>query len=189
MTIRTRTALALVVSLVTTASAHAESNDHPHTPALVTQTSCGATDGRLPPNVQVHSSLQRQVQEMLQRSEDFRRQCGELAANPTVYVRVRVSSIGMPARYCARSVVLRMTDGPLLIFVEIERTVNWAEWLAHEFEHVLEQAEGLRLKDLRARKDSWESGDAVFETARAIGVGRAVRKQMRRKPAAIAANN
>jgi len=139
--------------------------------------------------VQVHSSLQRQVQAMLQRSEDFRRQCRQLAANPSLYVRVRLSSIDMPARYCARSVVQRTSDGPLLIFVEIERTANWAEWLAHEFEHVLEQAEGVRLKDLRAGKGSWESGDDVFETARAIGVGRGVRAQMRRKPAAIPANN
>ena len=120
---------------------------------------CRATDGRLPPNVQVNRALLRPVRSMLQRSEEFRRQCEELAARPTVYVRVNLSVEGLPSRFCARSVIQRMTDGPLLIFVEIERTVNWAEWLAHEFEHVLEQAEGLRVKDLR-------------NTKRQLGVGR-----------------
>ena len=66
---------------------------------------------------------------------------------------------------------------------------NVAEWIAHEFEHVLEQAEGLRASDLRKQQSSWMSDGLAFETTRAIVAGRAVREQMRRKPTAMAAAN
>ena len=189
MTIRTPVTLMLAAALAMTATARAQPLDDARTANPTDAAICRASDGRLPPNVHVNRALLGPVRSMLRRSEEFRRQCEELAARPTVYVRVNLSVEGLPSRFCARSVIQRMTDGPLLIFVEIERTVNWAEWLAHEFEHVLEQAEGLRVKDLRNQKDSWESAEAVFETSRAIFAGRAVREQMRRKPPAIAATN
>ena len=184
---RVRVLMIILMGLASAMPAHAQSYAGPDAGAVDDGSICRAVDGRLPANVQVARHLLPHVRAMLLRSDDFRHQCEQLAARPTVYVRVSVSLVDLPYQFCARSVIQRMAAGPIMAFVELGRTVKWSEWIAHEFEHILEQAEGLRGADMARQSASWESATSVFETSRAIVAGQAVRAQMRRKPLTAAA--
>lgn len=147
---------------------------------------CAAVNGRLPATVLVQRELQPVVQRMLERSAFFRHQCQLLAEQSKVYVRVQIATYGMLPSQRARAQVQRTAAGPLIVWVQLAPAVNWSEWIGHEFEHILEQVEGLRLRDLRDGHDSWESDDDTYESARAINAGRVVREQVRQKPVSLA---
>lgn len=133
----------------------------------------------MPPTVIVESPLEAYIQKMLNRSEDFRRQCLALAAQPQVYVRVQMVLYGLPPSVFAKTDVQRTSAGPLIATVRIQPSVNWSEWIGHEFEHILEQVEGIRLKDFRQNGSGrWESSSDMFESLRAITAGREIRRQM-----------
>lgn len=139
---------------------------------------CSETAGRLPPTVVVDSRLTGHVRRMLERSPEFRRQCEALAELKHVYVRVSLVLHGLPPGVHAQSQVTRTNDGPLFARVQVSLTANWSEWIGHEFEHVLEQAEGMTLTDYRTGDGRWESVPDAYETTRAIAAGRAIRNQV-----------
>ena len=139
---------------------------------------CAPRKGQLPPTVVVEPRLKSHVQKMLARSEEFRRQCEALAAQPQTYVRVRLVLFGLPPGVNAQSEITRTSEGVLFAQVQLSLTSNWSEWIGHEFEHILEQAEGTRLDDYRDGAGRWESAPDAFESNRAIAVGRTIRNQM-----------
>jgi hypothetical protein len=55
------------------------------------------------------------------------------------------------------------------------------EWIAHEFEHILELLDGWNLPQLASNHatDVWYSGSDVIEPDRAIRTGHTVRDEMR----------
>jgi hypothetical protein len=64
--------------------------------------------------------------------------------------------------------------------IDIAADGDPAPWVAHEFEHVIEQLDGVNLRDLERRgQGAWKSGGRMFETQRAITVGRRVWREMR----------
>lgn len=140
---------------------------------------CGDLNGRLPASVYVAEPMASDVPAMLRRSAHFRQQCRELMARPWVYVRVHAADAELPNQFSAKSVVLRTAAGPLFAYVHVARRAPWAEWIAHELEHVLEVAEGMRTTDYQRGRGTWESADRVYETTRAIAAGRTVRREMR----------
>lgn len=151
---------------------------------------CGAVDGIMPATVIVDGPLDIYVQQMLSRSEAFRRQCDALAAQPQVYVRVQLALYGLPPSLYARTDVQRTVAGPLIATVRIQSGVNWSEWIGHEFEHILEQVEGIRAKDFRDNNGGrWESSVEMYESSRAILAGRTIRIQMRQGSKALPAND
>jgi hypothetical protein len=89
-----------------------------------------------------------------------------LHGNPTSGVRAR-TDIGISA------------DRRVIASVAIRPLENLPELIAHEFEHILEQIDGV---DLRARSELagtgvWNCDDGSFETVRAVRVGRAVARE------------
>lgn len=138
---------------------------------------CAEVRGHLPPTVVVDPRMDDHVRKMLARSPEFRRQCLALADRPQVYVRVHLVLFGLPPGVHAQSQVTRTHEGPLFAKVQIGLTANWSEWIGHEFEHILEQAEGMTLTDYRGGDGRWESAPDAFETARAIAAGRTIRNQ------------
>ncbi len=185
--IRCAMAVGCVWQLLAGGVAHGQSNAERMVEESAKRPVCRAVDGQLPPSVDVDRGLLPLVRSMLLRSEDFRRQCERLAEQPWVFVRVRLSVAALPQEYCARSVIQRTLDGPIMAQVEIGRSVDWPQWIAHELEHVLEQAEGV---DITRQPGSWRSGDATYETSRAIFAGRRVRREMSgKRPAPLATND
>jgi hypothetical protein len=140
---------------------------------------CGIADGRMPTSVQFTSLFKESLEEMLSRSDGFRSQCERLARHPSVYVRLKFALSPLPYAFHARTLIARTLDGPIVAYIEIDPRSNWPEWIAHEIEHVLEQADGVRRVDLAAEHDTWESSESTYETQRAINAGRVVSRQMR----------
>lgn len=148
--------------------------------AARTATVCGLESPDLPATIQVPDDLRIAVVRMLKQSETFRRQCRRLADATWLRVLVRRNMNILERSYRARSLIRRARSGMVLVLVEISPAGNPVEWIAHEFEHALEQLEGVPLSDLAGRSRLvWHSSEGMFETERAIRAGRTVVAEMR----------
>ena len=101
-------------------------------------------------------------------------------------VTVRIDP-SIPSR-CRAFTIIQRRGQNIRAEIHLPPSSDHAELLAHEFEHVLEQIEGLDLRSLARVKDSGvdESDDAVFETDRAQAAGRIVKAETRRSGAPAA---
>lgn len=134
----------------------------------------------IPSGVQVSDDLRRHMEVMLQRSTTFREQCLRLEApGMRVVVQRDVELLDRP--YRARTTIARTVGGVLVATVSISAYGDPTEWLAHEFEHLIEQLDGVRVRQLAAGRDRgvWATNGGMFETSRAIRVGRLVKDEMR----------
>jgi hypothetical protein len=136
--------------------------------------------------LQISSELQKPVDRMLRVSPTFLSQYCRIVRATGLLVGVRMDIELMERRLRARSVVRRYRSGLVVVAVAIAPGPRNEEWIAHEFEHILEQLDGLDLSKLarmRARQ-VWFSGPALIETHRAIEAGRVVRDEVRKQPRA-----
>ena len=146
------------------------------TPAIAARVAaCEAPVLSLPDSIELASDLQQIVRWSLQHSPRFRQQCRELAAAPRLRARVRLNYHPVPGDSSRALTTFRQNrQGDLDANIEVRRAPDLTELLAHEFEHVLEQVEGVDLQALSARHKARRLLDGAFETARAIQVGRRV---------------
>jgi hypothetical protein len=144
---------------------------------------CTVFSKRLPSTIELPADLTRIVEVMLLRSATFREQCRRIAEARWLVVRVRVDPRLAEGSYRGRSVIDRFGGGALKAVVEISHR-NAPEWIAHEFEHLIEQLDGVNLVARSAEgSDVWRSGEGMFESARAMLAGRAVlHETQRRRP-------
>lgn len=142
---------------------------------------CSASAPNLPYNVRIDRHILPRVQKMLQRSATFREQCRRLAAAPWVHVGVKLDPRVFETRsYRAVSLIQRPNPDLLIALITLQVLTDPAVWLAHEFEHVLEQVDKIDLEALADRKDAaWRVGPHMFETKRAIAAGEAVVAEVR----------
>jgi len=134
------------------------------------------TSLEFPRTLKVESTLQSKVEEMLAVSPTFREQCLRLDEAGNLVVLLRVNPLLPRTLFLARSTLKRYTSGLVLVDVEVAAGAGQAEWIAHEFEHVLEMIEGRNLQRL-AREQApgvWRSVDRMIETSRATDAGRTV---------------
>lgn len=133
----------------------------------------------IPGHIEVHPVLRPFVDHMWQRSPTFRRQCRRLAAER--HVRVRLLLDDLPGRsldFHARA-ILRSQDGALASAdVHLKPSPEAIELIAHEFEHILEQFDGIDLQAQAGTGAVWNSGDDSLETRRAIETGRRVAREV-----------
>jgi hypothetical protein len=140
----------------------------------------GPTD--IPMNVIVPAIHRPVIREMLQRSATFRRQCLRIANTPDLLITVERTNNTLPWA-TAQTRMTRTRNGPLLAAVRLANTGDFAELIAHEFEHVIEQLDGI---DLPARARLASTGvsrataDDSYETVRAKRVGQIVSAEIRR---------
>ena len=132
------------------------------------------------PSIQVVPELRTDVADMLQRSPTFLAQYRRIAESGSIVVGVRIDPTLCGSSFRARTTFRRYKSGLIVVEVSIGPGSKQAEWIAHEFEHILEQLDGRNLTELaRANaKDVWYSGGDVIETGRAIRAGRAVRDEL-----------
>jgi hypothetical protein len=124
---------------------------------------------RLPSNIDA-GILGPEILEILSRSETFRRQCQRIAA--TRVLRVRLGITSQPAgEYRAVTILARYDAGALRADVTLVFADNYVELLAHEFEHVLEQIDGVNLRIDVARGHARLLQDGTYETRRATEAG------------------
>lgn len=141
--------------------------------ALIPATATAQTPvcAALPMNIVVPAVSQEWIQSLIARSPTLQRQCRIIASAD--YVTVRLSSTRVEKWCRARTSFSRDRVGRIRASIEIPVSADFAELLAHELEHVIEQIEGVNLRRLARHRDSgvWEVAPNVFETVRAIDAG------------------
>jgi hypothetical protein len=137
---------------------------------------------RLPTNVFANDLMKPVLYEILKRSATFRRQCFEI--DQARHLRIRIGFVPRiswpPCR--ALSVVKTYIYGYIEITISIPAaTQHYIELIGHEFEHALEQVEGLDLRVLASTKGSQvrRLEDGSFETGRAIRAGCAIANEFK----------
>lgn len=141
---------------------------------------CARESGQLPRTVRVPPELRRHIEKMLAASATFRRPCQRITDAPWLQVHIVLDPTIADRSYRARSTIDRARSGALHARVHLLLGGNPVEWIAHEFEHLVEQLDGLDLERLAAdRRGVWLSGPRMFESQRAIEAGRTVLAEMR----------
>jgi hypothetical protein len=97
----------------------------------------------IPPNIEA-GVFTRDVIALLSRSDTFRSQCERVAGASRVRVTLAIVSTLNGGR--ARTTIHRFPSGGILAEVDVLFGENYRELLAHEFEHILEQIEGVNLR-------------------------------------------
>ncbi len=134
-----------------------------------------------PRTVRAEAGLRLRVDEMLARSANFRQQCARLDSAEKLVVLLRQNPSLPRGFFRARTTLHRYTSGLLVAVVEVAPGADQAGWIAHEFEHILEQIDGDNLPVLARRqsKGVWRSVDGMIETERATAAGRRVLLELR----------
>jgi hypothetical protein len=133
----------------------------------------------LPGNIAVSGEIQAVVARMLRASPTFRRQCLRLANADSLSVTIaRAIPSGEGSR--ASTHIVLSPEGRLHAAVRIGPSGDAAELVAHEFEHIIEQLDGVDLPELAKRPGTGVRaiGDTLFETDRANSVGRQVADEL-----------
>ena len=144
-----------------------------------------AYDGiRLASNLTVTSLYQTVIETMLERSPTFRRQYARIAqaTGLTIELRNEPRANGLSNAW---TTIFRRQDTPNQrhAVVNIVPGTRAVELIAHELEHVIEQLDGVNLREKAALRTSGvrscECGDSErFETNRAIAVGLQVAREV-----------
>jgi hypothetical protein len=106
---------------------------------------------------------------LLQRSETFRSQCERIAAVPSVRVAIALQHGATAER--AHTTMYRYQAGAIKAEVFLRFGEDLRELLAHEFEHIIEQIDGVNLRNEVAEGRAWMLTGGVFETRRAFSAG------------------
>jgi hypothetical protein len=134
----------------------------------------------LPDNIELPRDLERMLARVYRCSATFRAQCDRIgAAADTLSVNVQLDS-GIPSAYQAFTMIGRRGHA-LRADVHVPPAARAiGELVGHEFEHILEQLEGLNLRMLAQVRGSGvrESSFDVYETTRAQRVGRIIAEEL-----------
>jgi hypothetical protein len=128
----------------------------------------------IPANVRA-GVLAQDIAGVLQSSPTFRAQCERIASAP--YLRVDLDLQQMPGTARAETVITRYEAGAIRAHVRIAFGQDYRELIAHEFEHVIEQLDGVNLRWEAEQGRAWQVDTGVFETRRASDAGRRVRRE------------
>jgi hypothetical protein len=146
-------------------------------PALGAQQQAGACVTAIPSNVDAGVFAHDMIA-LLRRSDTFRAQCERLAESPRVRVKIAIT-FGLNSGR-AQTAIHRFSSGAIRADVMVQFGENYNELLAHEFEHVLEQLEGVDLRHEAAEGRAWVLPGGVFETRRAFATGVQVLRESER---------
>ena len=126
------------------------------------------------------------IQFIYEGSPSFRAQFARIGEANNLRVTVRIDP-SIPGR-CRAFTIIQRRGRNIRAEIHLPPSSDHAELLAHEFEHILEQIEGLDLRSLARAKESGvhELDDAAFETDRAQTAGRIVKAETRRGSAPAA---
>jgi hypothetical protein len=162
-----RAASVVISVLIVVASASAAQVAQPRPPSL-------------PDSVHIDPQLRPTADMLLARSPTFQRQCARIAQVRALRIDVRLVPRLFATSARARASAARYEFGRLVVTIDILAGGEYAELLAHEFEHVTEQIERVDLAAL-ARTDPRSAsalGDGTFETMRAREAGRAAAREV-----------
>jgi len=135
-------------------------------------------DALLPGNLIFVDVLRPFVAAMWRRSPTFRRQCVRLAEHSDVIVHVEIA-LGVKGAAARSHVERHQAAWNAAVQIEWRDPARYAELIAHELEHVLEQLDGVDLQRLaRQHVDGVMQQGHDYETARAWSVGQTVAREV-----------
>ena len=139
----------------------------------------------IPANIQA-GLLAQDITGLMQASPTFRGQCERIAE--ARYLRVELELVQTLGGARGETTITRYQAGALHASVRISFGQDYRELIAHEFEHVIEQLDGVNLQAEAERGRAWLVDAHVFETRRASDTGQRVRRECERSGAhAVAA--
>jgi hypothetical protein len=135
-----------------------------------------APAGVLPRTLTFDPLLKVTLQQMLATSPTFRHQCDVLDRTEKLVVLLHLNPTLPRAIFRARATMRRYSSGLLVARIEVAPGNDQAQWIGHEFEHVLEQLDGHDLETLESHDADgvWPYADGMIETRRAYEAGRRV---------------
>jgi hypothetical protein len=142
------------------------------------------------PNVMiVHSPLREVIENMWDRSATFRQTCHELAeARAVVHFKWDAGAGQSRAK-----TDMQRRDGVVVAIVSVPTGPDIVELVAHELQHVIENARGLDYKAEADRRGSgvWRTEGRLerYETQAAIDAGRQVAKEVRDTQGYVTSNS
>lgn len=133
----------------------------------------------LPQNIALPPHLGVVLRRLYDHSPTFRSQCERLERASNLRVVIRLSTT-LPAR-CRALTIVRRRGHAIVADIQLTPGAALVELVGHEFEHLLEQVEGLNLRRLARLEGSgvWEVERQLFETDRAITAGRLIADESR----------
>jgi hypothetical protein len=131
----------------------------------------------LPPNLILSRQEKSLLEKVWRRSPTFRLQCERISQSR--WLRVKIGFAQRTAathQYRARTIMNRRSG---IARIEIYILPNYVELIGHEFEHILEQLEGVNIPSLAAEDgdQARRHADGTFETSRALKAGRKVESE------------
>ena len=134
----------------------------------------------LPRNVELFADFGHAFQRIYQRSPTFRAQCERIGDASNLRVRVRLNA-ALPRSCRAFTTVERYSGGIIRAEVSLPPGSDYSELIGHEFEHLIEQIEGVNLRRLSRLRGSGvrEVERELFESDRAQAAGRIVYEEVR----------
>ena len=138
----------------------------------------------VPPNVSIPTEYHDLLDTMLRASPTFRAQCTRIAQASQLHITLRRSLFAAPQ--AALTSLTRREDGRIDADVEVGVFGDVTQLVAHEFEHILEQLDGVDLPGMANRRGTGVRADprtGQFETERAIAMGRRVALEVSRASA------
>ncbi len=135
---------------------------------------CDAATPALPDSIALDDGLGPIVRLLLERSPKFREQCRALATAERLHAAVSVSYRSAIGSTRARTSFRQNRSGALAAEIEIQSAPELTELIAHEFEHLIEQLDGVDLTALAREGEARRLADGAFETDRAIAAGQQV---------------
>ena len=136
---------------------------------------------RPPANIAIPDTLRATVASMLRESPTFRRQCQRIASTPNLEVVVNRNLLPASHEAVAFTRVTRRPDGAVEATVQIGALGDDVTLLAHEFEHIIEQLDGVDLAAMASQPDTGvylHAASGQFETERATAAGRRVAREV-----------
>jgi hypothetical protein len=133
-----------------------------------------------PRNIQT-GILQQEFIDLLQRSATFRRQCARIAATKVLRVTLHIGTVSNPLAR-AQTIINRYDAGGIRAEVTLRFAEDYLELLAHEFEHIIEQIDGVSLSDEALQGRAWRTPSGAFETRRAFDAGMRAREEYEAPP-------
>lgn len=132
-------------------------------------------------NIQLQRELRPGVEQMLRTSPTFRVQYQRVSEARALQVGVRIDPTLALRTNRAESTIRRYNSGLMIAEVAIGPSGDRAQWIAHEFEHIIEQLDGWHLPSMigGGSRELWYGSGGMIETRRAIRVGRVVMEEMR----------
>jgi hypothetical protein len=134
----------------------------------------------LPQNLDVDQTLLPVLRAMWERSRTFRSQCARIEHTRSTLV-LRWGRAAQLRRSGARADIVTL-NGRARAEIVVSRELVYSELVAavaHEFEHIVEQLDGVRLTG-RAQEGVTRDNEGTFETARATRIGQTVADELRR---------